>query len=93
MRFFKRKGKKNTWTFQGNVATATRALYMGKKEMPRIELKFEVKGRDPKGEVVDEITIELDAWEASKFGDQIIASIQAAVPGIPRGAGRYAFGE
>lgn len=94
MRLFRRKAGKTVFELQGDVATATHARYAGAKEFPRIELMFKVRGSDPvTGEHFDELRIELDVYEATKLSNQLLVSLNAALPEKPRGPWRTAYGE
>ncbi len=80
---------------QGTEATATKAVYMGARELPRIVAAFKVPhSRDPKsGQGFDAIEIEMDLYAAVDFLQQLIHTVDAATPHRPRGAGQYQFGE
>jgi len=81
--------------FQGDTATAARAMYQGPKAFPTILLTFTVDhGRDPEtGTQFDQLEIELDIHEAAAFGDALLAAISVSIPRMPSAAGRYQYGE
>lgn len=99
MRLFKKKpfrGEKIThMVLQGEVGTATHAVYAGAHEIPKVLVAFKVRhGRDPKSkEQFDAIEIEMSLQEAIRFNQQLIHSVDAATPHRPKGAGNYQFGE
>ena len=91
MRWFTKRDKKNTLHFAALSSTATRALLDGHNKLANIHLTFKL--RTPRedgvtGEIIDEIEVELDLFEASKFASQLLASLDAASPKVPRGAAR-----
>lgn len=97
MRWLKKRGQKNTLHVSVLKSTATRALYdtSGHSKLANIHLFFEI--RSPRedgvtGEIIDSIEVEMDIFEASKFGAQLLASLDAATPKIPRGNQRIPFG-
>lgn len=80
---------------QGTEGTATRAIYTGHREIPKIEVCFKVPhSKDPRtGESFDAIEIEMDLWAATDFAQQLLNSISAATPQMPRPASRTMYGE
>lgn len=94
MRLFSRKPKYTLFQLQGEVATASKAVYQGYKQFPTVLLSFDVKGTDPvTGKHFDKLEIELDLYTASHFANQLLVSIDAALPARPRGPQRTVFGE
>jgi hypothetical protein len=101
MRWFSRRGnKKNTLHLSEVKATATRAIIdiHGHHKMPNIHLFFEF--RTPRedgvtGDIIDNVEVEMDIWEAGKFASQLLASLDAATPRVPKGNQRipWAGGE
>lgn len=96
----KRGNKKNTLHVSAIKSSATRAMIdvVSQSKMPNIHLFFEI--RTPRedgvtGEIIDSIEVEMDIWEAGKFGAQLLASLDAATPRVPRGNQRipWAGGE
>lgn len=80
---------------QGTEGTATKALYTGYHEIPRIIMAIKVPhSKDPaSGESFDAIEIEMDLYKAIDFCQQLTNSIDAASPRRVRGAGQYYYGE
>lgn len=93
MRLFKKKNNKTFMVFQGETATATRAVYQGRHILPTILMQYDIRqGKDPKtGEQFDHIEIELDVFQASKLANQLLVSLAAALPDRPRGPMRIPF--
>lgn len=82
--------------YEGKAATATRAMIAENRHFPVLELTFILRNRseDPRSkELVDEVKIYLDLEDANKFANQLLASIQAATPRLPRGASSGPWGE
>lgn len=98
-RLFKKqsyKDKKLThMILQGTSGTATRAVYTGYNEIPRILAAFRVPySKDPKsGEKFDAIEIEMDLYAAVDFCQQLLNAIDAASPRHPRSARHTQYGE
>lgn len=64
-----------------NVETIdARPLYQqGKGAIPTIQIVVTT-------DTHEQITIEIDAWQASAFGNSLISALSVSVPPVPRGA-------
>ena len=96
MRLFKKnKRQKQTMVLQGEVGTATRALYMGQGQIPNIEFTFKVRHGYHEGqkEEFDEVTIEMDAIAANGLARDLLSALEAALPRVARGAQHTQYGE
>lgn len=94
-RFGKAQQELKHMELESPEGTATRAVYMGAREMPMIELAFKVPySRDPRtGESFDAIEITMDLWAANEFAQQLLNSLSAANPHQPRSMQRNQYGE
>lgn len=89
-------GKKdNKMVLEGEVASATRALYQGVNQLPRIQFKFKVRhGYDEQAkEQFSEVEIEMDLFAAGKFIDEALSAYHAAMPRMPRTSRQTQYGE
>lgn len=93
MRLFKKNARdKETMFLQGEVGTATRAVYQGRKELPKVEIKIRVQHGHHKGEKkdFDEVVVEMDAVDANDFARDLLAVLHSALPQVARGPIRTA---
>lgn len=98
VKWFKKRGPgryEQTMSLQGEIATATRAMYQGPGQLPKIQMTFKVNhGRDEHmNETFDTVEIEMDLYASSEFIDQALTSLQAAMPKMPRTSRQTQFGE
>lgn len=81
---FRKKPKPEPIELEGIKATATRAMYAGHESFPYIQMTF-------KQQYGEDYIVTLPLSEASKFTQQLLNSIQAATPKIPRPAANQLF--
>jgi hypothetical protein len=81
----------------GVAGTATKAMYdLHGTRMPVVVMAFKVPHtrEDPAtGESFDAVEIEMDLYAANEFLQQLINSVDAAMPRRARGAAEHAYGE
>lgn len=84
------------WQLSGVAGTATKAQYdLHGSPMPVIVMAFKVphtvEGQTGTG--FDAVEIEMDLYAANDFLQQLIHSVDAAMPKRSRSAGQYQYGE
>jgi len=94
-RWFKRdQDQKNRLVCQALTATSTRVMFDSSHPEAKLGVivsYFEL--RTPRtdgitGTIIDRVEVEMDLWEANKYAEQLLASIEAAMPRQARGMKR-----
>lgn len=89
------RGKYRRLVFEAKTVTATRVLTSDRpNEYPMIEMTFVMTSptEDRRtGEILDEVRILVRLDIASQFGQQLVTSIEAATPRVPRPSYRTPF--
>lgn len=92
MRFFKWTfDKKHRLVFQAKKTMVVRAMLNTERHENVIVATFKL--RTPRtdgitGEIIDEVQIEMDVWEANEFAGDLMAALDAAMPTRRRAAAR-----
>ena len=88
--------KKTELVYEGKVGTAVRAMRSDTRYFPVIESRFQLRGalnENGAKEELDEIVLYMDLEDMIQYHRDLTAALQASVPRISQGAGRYQYGE